>query len=534
MRNTGNRDSQPPKVYRAPGTKPEAREAQKDTSQPQPRPQAPKSRGKRSKKISQKQMMIIGGGVTALLLVVILLAALLPGLQQKEPVSSIASGSSAPESLVTESGYDKNANALPTDQLQSTILQETEDAGAEYVEETLFLGDSNTVRMLSYRDVTNVSLSNGIGVEGMGIQAFNSLKCVQFKGSSAIVTMPDAVAAMQPRRIVITFGTNNVGGMNLKSFIAEYEKAIDTLKEKYQFADIIIGAIPPIDQYHMNENITMTTVDKFNVALAELAEQKDVKFVNWTEVLKDSSTGFCKKEYTIQDGIHLSRAGMEAMFGYFRTHSFIGEDRRPKPLKTIPERVGYNPNIINNDPTKRDGPPSSSSSSSSQQGQANVVFSVWNSKDSNQSGGSVSVNGTSGTSVTVPVNLGAACPTAVATPAEGYRFLYWTCSIGSIGDTGNATLSGFQVFSSVKAGETVTVTAVFEPIPVASSSSVPPSSVPPSSVPPAPPASSSIAPPVETPSSTPPVEQPAVQDPAPPQDQPAKGEAVVPAPSSPE
>ena len=47
MRNTGNRDSQPPKVYRAPSTKPEAGEAQKDTSQPQPRAQAPKRRGKR-------------------------------------------------------------------------------------------------------------------------------------------------------------------------------------------------------------------------------------------------------------------------------------------------------------------------------------------------------------------------------------------------------------------------------------------------------------------------------------------------------
>lgn len=81
-----------------------------------------------------------------------------------------------------------------------TILPETADAGRSYVDETLFIGDSNTARYLLYANETGTaftSLNNNIGVVSMGVGSITSLKCEKFKGSSAMYTVPDAVAMLK-------------------------------------------------------------------------------------------------------------------------------------------------------------------------------------------------------------------------------------------------------------------------------------------------------------------------------------------------
>ena len=55
----------------------------------------------------------------------------------------------------------------------NALLAETDDAGEQYINDTLFIGDSNTVRMMNY-GIT--SLDNTIAVVGMGIQSVKTLK----------------------------------------------------------------------------------------------------------------------------------------------------------------------------------------------------------------------------------------------------------------------------------------------------------------------------------------------------------------------
>ncbi len=243
--------------------------------------------------------------------------------------------------------YDKNREALDTDQLGNTILAETDDAGQEYLDGTLFIGDSNTVRSMMYGHTT---WNNVVAAVSMGVQHIPSLKMTYFKGMKEAVTVPEAVKIIQPERIIITYGTNNTIGYDAETLTAKYKEGLDAVKEKWPYADIIINSIPPIDKQRENLSITMQTIDKFNKALSEFAKEEGYKFLNSSEVLKDEETGFAKKDYTIGDGVHLSKAGMDAMFNYFRTHAYITEDTRPKPLKDIPEREETPTGIITQDP----------------------------------------------------------------------------------------------------------------------------------------------------------------------------------------
>lgn len=242
-------------------------------------------------------------------------------------------------SMVVESGYNKEENTIDTQAYTSTILEQTADAGDSYVDETLFLGDSNTARM--YRMFDYCSYDNAIGSVGMTAKSLVTFACVQVSTSSGYITMPQAVAKLQPRRVILTFGTNDLNpGYKAADFVKNYQTGIEAIVTAYPSVDIIVNAIPPIGQQHSNQSLTQTQVDEYNKALVEMCQEKDWKFLNSAEVLKDSVTGYAKSGYVeTSDGIHLTRTAMDALFTYIRTHSYITEDDRPA-LTTIPKHTG--------------------------------------------------------------------------------------------------------------------------------------------------------------------------------------------------
>ena len=319
-----------------------------------------------------------------------------------------------------------------------TILPETADAGRSYVDETLFIGDSNTARYLLYANETGTaftSLNNNIGVVSMGVGSITSLKCEKFKGSSAMYTVPDAVAMLKPKRIIICYGTNNLSGSSTDAtnYIKTYLQGLQAIQTAWPYCDIIVSAIPPLDRQRENTNLTMTQVDAYNAALVQMCEENGFKFLNSAEVLRDDATGWAKKDYTLSDGVHLSKEAVTAYFTYVRTHAYAAEDRRPQPLGTIPMPDGVPANLINKDPIAVRG--------------AKVPLEF------------VAANGgkLSGTTSQL-VKKGGTAAAVTAVPDEGFVFAGWTASSG--GSYSSATIS-FTMPQNADAGGVV-LTANFK------------------------------------------------------------------------
>ena len=274
-------------------------------------------------------MLLVSVGIS-----LVLIGGISLGGADAQTVSTVDSAS-----MVVESGYDKEENTIDTQAYTSTILEQTADAGDSYVDETLFLGDSNTARM--YRMFDYCSYDNAIGSVGMTAKSLASFACVQVSTSSGYITMPQAVAKLQPRRVILTFGTNDLNpSYKAADFVKNYQTGIEAIVTAYPSVDIIVNAIPPIGQQHSNQSLTQTQVDEYNKALVEMCQTKGWKFLNSAEVLKDSVTGYAKSGYVeTSDGIHLTRTAMDALFNYIRTHSYITEDDRPA-LTTIPKHTG--------------------------------------------------------------------------------------------------------------------------------------------------------------------------------------------------
>lgn len=302
--------------------------------------------GKNKKKAEKKpldirsKMYIVMGLCSLMLLVSVSVSfVLVGGLDLLAGGFDGDSSSAESDSLVSESGYDKDQNTIDQSRYSSTILEESEDAGQTYVDETLFLGDSNTARM--YRMFDYCTYDNAIGSVGMSARSLATYACVKLEGYSNYMTMAKAVSLMQPKRVILTFGTNDLSPSNsAEKFVESYQEGIESIVEAYPSVDIIVNSIPPLGQVHSNQNLTQTQVDEYNKALVEMCKENDWKFLNSAEVLKDSSTGYAKSGYVeSSDGIHLTKAAMEELFEYVRTHSYITEDDRPT-VKNVAKHVG--------------------------------------------------------------------------------------------------------------------------------------------------------------------------------------------------
>ncbi len=241
-------------------------------------------------------------------------------------------------SMVTESGYNKEENTIDTQAYTSTILEESADAGESYINETLFLGDSNTARM--YRMFDYCSYDNAIGSVGMSARNLATFACVQLSTSSSYVTMSQAVAKLQPRRVILLLApTTSIPATKQRishTFSGGHRDRCCGLPQRGYPRQLHPAHRAAALQPEPNPD----QVDEYNKALVEMCQEKGWKFLNSAEVLKDAATGYAKSGYVeTSDGIHLTRSAMDALFNYIRTHSYITEDDRPA-LTTIPKHTG--------------------------------------------------------------------------------------------------------------------------------------------------------------------------------------------------
>ena len=349
----------------------------------------------------------------------------------EEPAPSVSESVADPASGEDLSGHYQIDNA------STALLTETADAGTDYLNDTLFLGDSNTVRL--YNNGL-ISLQQFCAKEGIGTQVALSEGIVTFKKDSNHYTIPQAVAMMKPRRVVMTFGTNDTG-MEVSDFIAHYTALIQAIQQSYPYTDIIVNTVPPVPADHSNyPHMDQAKIDDFNMALLDLCEQLGVRFLNSAEALKGSD-GYGIADYYTSGDIHLKSAGLKAVLNYLRTHALQTEDRRPD-TNNIPTRTME---YVSN-PSSAVAAPSSEAVSSSESQAESASSSESSSSESTSEdkkyearyrvdkngGGTLSVgNDTGNSSVTYTVTDPDKSITVTAVPAEGHVFVKWSDGLTS-------------------------------------------------------------------------------------------------------
>lgn len=416
----------------------------------------------------QKQAVLVCSvcALAAILTIAITMTLLKRGKTPSAPVEQ-------PSSEVLVPGEEDISDHYQINETSSALLPEAADAGEDYQKETLFIGDSNTVRLYANG---LISLQQFCAKEGIGTHAALTEGIVTFKKDNNSYTIAQAVAKMKPRRVVIMLGTND-NGMAVEEFINNYTALVQAIQESYPYTDIIVNTVPPVPANHANyPNMDQTKIDDFNMAMLSMCEQMGLKFLNSAEALKDAN-GYGREDYYQTGDIHLKPVGLKAMLSYLRTHAYQTDDRRPDTAN-IPTRAEYTPN-----PSSAVTAPSSSEAAGSSEEQG-VLYQAAYRVDKN-GGGTLSSGSDSGkTSLSYEVTSAAQSISVTAVPQDGYVFVRWSDGVTqktrtdtnfkqnvdvtamfaqasiSISSTGKAVLGDYYTFTAKLGGKHLTADSI--------------------------------------------------------------------------
>ena len=170
---------------------------------------------------------------------------------------------------------------------------------ASYFDDALFLGDSHTDGFHDYAGLRNAAYftKNGLTVADAAEKSF-----VELNGKK--VTLAEALELRQFGKIYILLGINEIGGGTAEGWAAQYRTLLDLVREKQPDAIIFLQSIFHTTQKKSEESyFKNTTINERNAALARLADNRTVFYLDLNPVFDDESGALCT-DYS-GDGVHV-------------------------------------------------------------------------------------------------------------------------------------------------------------------------------------------------------------------------------------
>lgn len=359
-----------------------------------------------------------------------------------------------PQSLNLFGANDSyDPDLYPVDTSLEAVLKDA-SADDSYITSSLFVGDRTA---LALQKDGRITLDQYAGKEDLKISNFLKESCIAFEDDANTYTIPQAIAKMKARRVYVMIGSNDVdGSVTVDEFMNDYKQALQNIKNSYSYCDLIACAIPPVVKDSENAAQTQTLIDQFNQAIAEACNEMGYKYLNLSEVLKDSK-GYAEASYVDTSAGTLNAAGANVVLEYVKSHAYQTDDTRPD-TDDIPKRAAQ----------------AASGSSASPTPSATPTKFTANYAVEDSAKGTLTGNGKTGvTSLEIQAESGAQV-SVTAVPAEGYTFYKWSdgvtdatrydvvkkdISVTAMFNDARVELTLDRGDSTIKKGESISITA---------------------------------------------------------------------------
>lgn len=187
-----------------------------------------------------------------------------------------------------------------------------------YFDDALFIGDSRTVGLHDYTDLTEHA-------DFLCETSLTIYKVMEedFKGKG---TVEEVLANKDYGKIYIMVGINELGRGTTEDFMAKYTEVIDTIHELEPGAMIFIQGIMRVSgTKNANDKIfNNSNINARNNAIATLADNKQIFYIDVNEVVCDEE-GNLNEEYTF-DQIHLLGVHNGLWKDFLLSHGVVKEE----------------------------------------------------------------------------------------------------------------------------------------------------------------------------------------------------------------
>ena len=209
-------------------------------------------------------------------------------------------------------------------------LPQSADAGREYVDQMVFFGESTTAHLarkggfLDNANDCNRVLRDESGTRLLSRRTLSSPVLLHDEtGESRTVSFVDAVAALQPRILVLSFGLNGLNGFvrEPSRFAESYRVLIDGILSVSPHTEILLQSVYPVRS--ADADARNAAIRTLNGQIEELSDKwKKTHYVDTASVLTGAD-GRLLPQYDAGDGIHLTNDAYRAILIYLRTHALV-------------------------------------------------------------------------------------------------------------------------------------------------------------------------------------------------------------------
>lgn len=231
--------------------------------------------------------------------------------------SSGAGGDAEAEGQTGESPAD-GASAEPVTRRnpEDVAYVSVED---DYFSDAVFIGDSRTVGLKEYAGLEETAAF--YASTGLSVHKLFSEPIVEAEGRKEKETVEQALSENSFSKIYLMIGINEMGTGTVDTFMEDYEKAVEHLRELQPDAILYLQAIMKVTAERSNRGdyITNEGIEERNARIAELADNVTVYYLDVNPLICDE-TGGMDSSYTY-DGVHLKAQYVSIWKDFLKTHA---------------------------------------------------------------------------------------------------------------------------------------------------------------------------------------------------------------------
>ena len=212
------------------------------------------------------------------------------------------------------SGNDVSGNEAEPETYEFTEVDD------DYFTDALFIGDSRTVGLSEYCEPLD---ERATFYSKVSLTIYTVMDKEFVKTDEGKISVDTALRQNQFNKIYIMLGLNEIGTGDTEYFFNAYKEVIDRIMELQPDAIIYIQGIMHVtaDKAKGDKNFNNEKINARNEAIAQLADQKKIFYIDMNEAVDDED-GNLDKSLSF-DGVHLKASSYERWYEFLLHNAIV-------------------------------------------------------------------------------------------------------------------------------------------------------------------------------------------------------------------
>lgn len=231
------------------------------------------------------------------------------------PQSSTPQSSAVSSALSSEASSEAESSEPESDPfVGAPVPQNADSADPGWLDDAIFIGDSLTYGLSAYELLPAEQV---LAHTGINPQTILTSACIETANGDK--TVLQALQGKAPGKIYIMLGANGVAFLSSDTVIDCYGQLIDGIRELFPETPIYLQSILPVTAEKSSDpQYANSKIDQYNAAIAALAADKQIYYLNVAEALKDENGNL--PSGLSSDGMHFGPSTYQMWLDYLLCH----------------------------------------------------------------------------------------------------------------------------------------------------------------------------------------------------------------------